>query len=118
MKSFYFLLLFAATILLPDKKVYAQVKGKAVNAFKVIGYYYYVPSGPAAADLDLDGLTHINYSFAIPAKEGYGLEPIKHSENLHQLVELAHAGGKKVFVSLGGWNLGDGGGDDSRFHRI
>jgi hypothetical protein len=30
--------------------------------FKVIGYYYYVPSGPAAADLDIAGLTHINYA--------------------------------------------------------
>jgi GH18 family chitinase len=95
-----------------------QAKGKSNNAFKVIGYYYYVPIGPAAADLELEGLTHINYSFAIPAKEGYGLEPIKNSDNLQKLVEIAHGKGKKVFISLGGWNLGDGGGDDSRFHRI
>jgi chitinase len=86
--------------------------------FKVIGYYYYVPSGPAAADLDIAGLTHINYSFALPEKEAFGLEPIQHPDNLRKMVEIAHSAGKQVFVSLGGWNIGDGGGNDSRFHRI
>jgi len=88
------------------------------NNFKVIGYYYHVPSGPGAKDLDLSGLTHINYSFAIPEKDGNGLEPLKTPKNLAELVDLAHSHNKKVFISLGGWNLGDGGGDDSRFHRI
>lgn len=88
------------------------------DAFKVIGYYYYVTSGPSAKDLDLTGLTHINYSFAIPEKNVNGLEPIRHADNLRELVDLAHHQNKEVFISLGGWNLGDGGGDDSRFHRI
>ena len=88
------------------------------NQFKVIGYYYHVPSGPGAKDLDLSGLTHINYSFAIPEKNGNGLEPLKHPDNLKNLVDLAHGANKEVFISLGGWNLGDGGGDDSRFHRM
>jgi chitinase len=86
--------------------------------FKVIGYYYFVPSGPAAEDLDIGGLTHINYSFALPEKEAFGLEPIQHPDNLRKLVQIAHSSGKQVFVSLGGWNIGDGGGNDSRFHRI
>ena len=81
------------------------------NNFKVIGYYYHVPSGPGAKDLDLSGLTHINYSFAIPEKDGNGLEPLKTPKNLAELVDLAHSHNKKVFISLGGWNLGDGGGE-------
>jgi hypothetical protein len=65
MKIFYFILLTA--ILFPacsanKNSTQVQVKDKSASAFKVIGYYYYVPSGPAAADLDLEGLTHINYN--------------------------------------------------------
>lgn len=101
-----------------DKGTQGQTADLGVDDFKVIGYYYYVPSGPAAGDLDITGLTHLNYSFAIPEKEGNGLEPLKHPENLRKLVEIAHQKDKKVFISLGGWNLGDGGGNDSRFHRI
>ena len=101
-----------------EKGTQDRTAKEVVDDFKVIGYYYYVPSGPSATDLDITGLTHINYSFAIPAKEGNGLEPLAHPENLQKMVEIAHEKGKKVFISLGGWNLGDGGGDDSRFHRI
>ena len=101
-----------------DKSALDQHTENVVDDFKVIGYYYYVPSGPAGEDLDISGLTHINYSFALPAKEGNGLESLKHPENLRKMVELAHQQRKKVFISLGGWDLGDGSGDDSRFHRI
>lgn len=86
------------------------------SSFKVIGYYG--SWGTRAKDLDLTGLTHINYSFAIPAKEGNGLEPLEQEENLRELVEIAHNNGQKVFIAIGGWSIGDGGGDDSRFHRI
>ena len=101
-----------------DKSTKDQKADDVAEDFKVIGYYYYVPSGPAAEDLDISGLTHINYSFALPAKEGNGLEPLRHPENLRKMVEIAHQKGKEVFISLGGWNIGDGSGDDSRFHRI
>jgi chitinase len=101
-----------------EKGTQDQTAQDVADDFKVIGYYYYVPSGPSAEDLDISGLTHINYSFAMPEKEGNGLEPLSHPDNLRKTVELAHQKGKKVFISLGGWNLGDGGGDDSRFHRM
>ena len=101
-----------------DKSTQDQPNENVAEDFKVIGYYYYVPSGPAAEDLDISGLTHINYSFALPAKEGNGLEPLRHPDNLQRMVEIAHQKGKEVFISLGGWNIGDGSGDDSRFHRI
>lgn len=99
-----------------EKMNEVQEEEGAASAFKVIGYYYYTSGGPAAEDLD--GLTHINYSFALPAKEGYELGHFKHSDNLNKLVEIAHKNGQKVFISVEGWNLGDGGGVDSRFHRI
>lgn len=119
--NFFILLLFASLHSACATKQSMSDAGNEAGArdiFKVIGYYYYVPSGPEAKDLDLDGLTHVNYSFAIPEKKGYGLEPLKHGDNLAELVKVSHEQGKKVFLSLGGWNLGDGGGDDSRFHRI
>ena len=112
------LLIIAITSACSSKKNLPETVTSQADAFKVIGYYYYVPSGPSAKDLDLSGLTHINYSFAIPERNGNGLEPIKHADNLRELVDLAHQKNKEVFISLGGWNLGDGGGDDSRFHRI
>src|SRR5688500_11085299 len=121
-KRSYSLLLLLAALLLAcsssDKSTKDQQADDVIEDFKVIGYYYYVPSGPAAEDLDISGLTHINYSFALPAKEGNGLEPLSHPENLRKMVEIAHQKGKEVFISLGGWNIGDGSGDDSRLHRI
>lgn len=101
-----------------DQSASTHTDNEASDRFRVIGYYYYVPSGPTASDLDLTGLTHINYSFALPAKASYGLEPLAHPDNLRGLVDKAHQSGKKVFISLGGWNIGDGGGDDTRFHRM
>ncbi|MEZ4901325.1 MAG: glycoside hydrolase family 18 protein [Spirosomataceae bacterium] len=63
-------------------------------------------------------LTHINFSFAIPAKTGDTLEPLKKPEALRNLVRYVHQHKKQVFISIGGWGIGDGGGDDTRFHRM
>jgi chitinase len=93
-----------------------QQEQEQARSFKVIGYY--ASWGPAPEELDLTGLTHLNYSFALPAKEGNGLQDINNSDRLRKLVEIGHQNGQKVFIALGGWNLGDGGGDDSRFHRM
>lgn len=101
-----------------DQSASTYTNNNASDSFKVIGYYYYVPTGPTANDLDLTGLTHINYSFALPAEDNYGLEPLAHPDNLRTLVVKAHQADTKVFISLGGWNIGDGGGDDARFHRM
>ncbi|MFT6203046.1 MAG: chitinase [Spirosomataceae bacterium] len=83
--------------------------------FKVIGYY--VPRiEPETVPFDI--LTHVNYSFAIPAKTGDTLIPLKDDSKLIRLVELAHQKDRKVFISIGGWGIGDGGGDDTRFHKM
>lgn len=108
-------LLFSACVSTPQGQE-QQAQGESSKDFKVIGYY--ASWGPAPEELDLTGLTHINYSFAIPAKEGNRLEPLKSDTRLRKLVEIAHANGQQVFIAVGGWSVGDGGGDDSRFHRM
>lgn len=88
----------------------------ASSGFKVIGY---IPGRNIdTATIQFDKLTHINFSFAIPAKNGGGLDAIRNWDKLYALVEKAHANNVKVFLSVGGWSIGDGGGDDSRFHRL
>jgi chitinase len=84
--------------------------------FKVIGYYASWSGQPDS--LNFDGLTHINYSFAIPAKTGNVLQEIKEVSKLRRLVELGHQKGVKIFLAVGGWNINDGGGKDERFHKI
>ncbi len=86
-----------------------------IKDFKVVAYY--TPSIPPEK-LPFNLLTHINYAFAIPAKTGDTLLPIGQPENLKSLVKIAHQHKKSVFISIGGWGIGDGGGDDTRFHKM
>ena len=84
--------------------------------FMVIGY---LPSRSVdTTAIPWHRLTHINFSFAIPAKTGGGLAALRNAEQLQALVRNAHKNNVKVFISIGGWSVGDGGGDDSRFHRM
>jgi GH18 family chitinase len=84
--------------------------------FMVIGY---LPgSSVDTASIDFHRLTHINFSFAIPAKAGGGLAALRNSDKLIGLVRKAHENNVKVFISIGGWGIGDGGGEDSRFHEL
>ncbi|MEX1240181.1 MAG: glycosyl hydrolase family 18 protein [Cyclobacteriaceae bacterium] len=86
------------------------------SGFKVIGY---IPGRSVdTAAIQFDKLTHINFAFAIPAKNGGGLDALRSWDKLSALVKKAHASNVKVFISVGGWSIGDGGGDDSRFHRL
>lgn len=105
-------------VVLPINKLKGQTKEKE-NAFKIIGYLF-----PRSDTLDLDNipykyLTHINYSFSVPTKEADGkIEPLPYPELLSKLVKKAHENDVEVFLSVGGWELGDGGGDDSRFEKL
>jgi chitinase len=81
--------------------------------FKVIGYYM-----PSKDPINVEQYTHINYSFAIPAKTGDTLLPLRNPENARDIIKQVHAKGRKIFLSVGGWGIGDAGGDDSRFHRL
>lgn len=86
-------------------------------AFKIIGY---LPGGRIdTAAIPYQYLTHINYAFAVPAAGGSGdLLPIGHPPELMALVRDAHRHEVKVFISVGGWNIGDGGGNDTRFEIL
>ncbi|UBM60478.1 glycoside hydrolase [Marinilongibacter aquaticus] len=83
--------------------------------FKVIAYCN--PNLPIS-EIPFDLVTHINYSFAIPAKTGDTLLPLRDDTFLKELVPAAHAKNVKVFISIGGWGIGDGGGNDTRFHEM
>src|SRR5258706_11873647 len=85
------------------------------TSFKVIGYLQ--SNHVDTASSNYDRLTHINYSFAIPSADS-GHVLLEDSEHLRMLVKKAHQKGKKVFLSIGGWWVGDEPGDDSRFHRM
>ncbi len=85
------------------------------NGFKVVGYS---PSWQgSASNIQYDKLTHINYAFAIPRSNG-SLEPLANPGKLQQIVSLGHAQGVKVLIAVGGWELGDGGGVDTRFIQL
>ncbi|MGR3810424.1 glycosyl hydrolase family 18 protein [Jiulongibacter sp. NS-SX5] len=92
-----------------------SLSATAQQTFKQIAYC--VPSTPME-EIPFGYLTHINYSFAIPAKTGDTLIPLKDDTYLKQLVKTAHTNNVKVFISIGGWGIGDGGGNDTRFHKM
>lgn len=110
-----FLLLALVTTLGCSKKSTTSVKsGK--DDFKVVGYY---TAGSAAPEtLPMEYLTHVNYSFVIPAPTGDTIIPLKDDSILKRLVKHVHGKNKSVFISVGGWGIGDGGGEDGRFHRM
>ncbi|WP_276366016.1 glycosyl hydrolase family 18 protein [Chryseolinea sp. H1M3-3] len=91
-------------------------KKPAKNDFMVIGYLQGRNVDTTAIPFHM--LTHINFSFAIPAKTGGGLDALRNSDKLIGLVKKAHRNNVQVFISVGGWSIGDEPGDDSRFHRL
>lgn len=85
--------------------------------FKIIGYFSAGKIDTAA--IPYEQLTHINYAFAIPNKAGDGgLLPVPKPDTLRSIVRNAHKNNVKVFISVGGWNIGDGGGIDDRFEKL
>lgn len=81
--------------------------------FMVIGY---LPGARVdTSSIAFNRLTHINFSFAIPAKNGGGLDALRNWDKLTALVHKAHRHNVQVFISVGGWSIGDAPGDDSRF---
>lgn len=85
----------------------------AAQDFKIIGYYV-----PTETPIAIEYYTHINYSFAIPAKTGDTLLPLGNPNNARQIIGKVHNAKKKIFLSIGGWGIGDAPGDDTRFHTM
>ena len=44
--------------------------------------------------------------------------PLRDDSILKRRVKHAHGSTRQVFISIGGWGIGDGGGDARRFHRM
>src|SRR5689334_10562096 len=80
-----------------------------VPPFRIVGYTSF--SGFAAAALQLDKLTHINYAFLIPNADGTFVD-MGQSQGLAQLAATAHKHNIKVLISVGGW------GYDAQFEQF
>ena len=112
-----FLTLFVLTFLLAAcTTVYKNNQHLHKQNFKVIGYLQ--GRNIDTSKIQFEYLTHINYSFAIPAKDSGYLMPINNPERLQGLVKKAHSHNVEIFLSIGGWGIGDGGGNDTRFHKL
>lgn len=75
------------------------------DCFKCIVYIFCQSEG-GLPKLRFDIVTHVNYAFAIPTKDGH-VRPLENPELAREVIEKAHAAGAKVCVSLGGWSYED-----------
>ena len=116
MKNFVLLILCLIPILGLCQRANNAKKNSTAKEFMVIGYLQ--GRNIDTTSIPFHRLTHINFSFAIPAKNGGGLDALRNWDKLIGLVKKAHQNNVKVFLSVGGWSIGDAPGDDSRFHRM
>lgn len=77
-------------------------------SFRIIAY---VTEAAIPEQIPYDKLTHINYAFLIPQKDG-SLQPLINAWKLKAIVQQAHAHSTRVLISLGGW------GWDAEFETI
>ena len=68
---------------------------------RIVGYYNSFVRKECIKDLELGGLTHINYAFLIPIEDGsvYFYD----EANVKEVVAIAHKKRKKIFISVGGY---------------
>ena len=84
------------------KKVKEKKEVALNQTFKVVGYYpSWVPD--KIDNIQYDKLTHINYAFAIPTREGE-LRPLDNPDAARSIITRAHKEGVKVLLAVGGWS--------------
>lgn len=71
----------------------------AKPGFRVVGY---ATEASIPEIVQYDKFTHINYAFLIPNSNG-SFHPVVNAWKLERIVELAHAQGVQVLISVGGW---------------
>lgn len=74
------------------------------NTFRIIGYV--TDWDVVVSQIQFDKLTHINYAFLIPNKDG-AFADIANEWKLKEIVAQAHAHNVKVLISVGGWGWDD-----------
>lgn len=127
-KHFFYLFSFVGFLAMSScdtgEKVNDSKESTAKDDFKVIGYYLPMPEGNmSVSSVPYQYLTSINYSFAIPTNDSSGnlvplQAPMRNPDTLRALVQTAHKHGVEVFVSVGGFGIGDGPGIDTRFEVL
>lgn len=75
------------------------------SPFKCIAYIFCM-SDDGLPKLRFDIVTHVNYAFAIPTRDGHIL-PLERPDHARAVIEKAHNHGAKVCISLGGWSYED-----------
>lgn len=73
--------------------------------FKCI-VYIFCESEDGLSKLRFDIVTHVNYAFAIPTRDGH-VRPLDNPGLARAVIKKAHAHGAKVCISLGGWSYED-----------
>lgn len=68
--------------------------------FRIVGYV--TDSETVVSQIQFDKLTHINYAFLIPKKDGTFFD-VANPWKLKEVVAKAHENGVKVLISVGGW---------------
>lgn len=72
------------------------------HPFKCVAYLFCQSKG-GLSNLRFDIVTHVNYAFAIPTRDGHVL-PLEHPELARAVVAKAHTNGARACLSLGGWS--------------
>jgi GH18 family chitinase len=88
---------------LPEDRTELMTSGS--DDFKVIGYFpnWY---GDIVDQIEWNKLTHVNYAFAIPTKEGE-IRSFPDEALVTKLIKTAHENNVKVGLSVGGWSYLD-----------
>lgn len=117
---FSFLVLLIISSCNSDKNANTSNESNTKDEFKVVGYYVPMPKrNMSVSSIPYEYLTSINYAFAKPAENNSGsMVPLPNPDTLHALVRNAHKQGVEVFVSIGGFGIGDGPGIDTRFEVL
>jgi GH18 family chitinase len=79
---------------------------KYKNNFKVVGYFFAGKDGNRFDRIRFDILTHINFAFAIPQKDGTLLQ-LENPKAARRLIKEAHKNDCTVGIAVGGWSWQD-----------
>jgi chitinase len=106
--------LFSLLLIVPPSSYLVPALLAQKSSFPVIGYYASWSGEPE--DIQYDKLTQVNFSFAFPNSDG--TVRLADTDKLMSLVELAHEKNVQVYLAIGGWDLGEGGGNDAIFETM